>query len=290
MKLPIAALLAVLIPAACWGQKKEIVELGRDLALLQEEVRSMKQAQDQRLTGIEASLKTVLDQINATSRQLAMLDAGLRERVERSMTGQMSTLGGKVDSLGQDFSFVRESVGEVNSRLNKLQQQMVDLSNVIKTMQAPPAPPPGAEAPGTPPAGVSATSLYQDARRDKSSGNSDLALKGFSDYLAWFGSTDSAPEAQYFIGEILYEQKKYDQALQAFDKVLEAYPRNPKTLDAHFMKGRSLVRLNKRNEGADEFREIIRLSPKSDIASRARVELKDLGLSATPPPAARKPK
>lgn len=290
MRLQIAVLLTVLAPAAGWGQKKEIVELGRDLALLQEEVRSMKQSQDQRLSGIEASLKTILDQLNATSRQVTVLDSGLRERVERSVTGQMTALGGKIDGLGQDFSFVRESVAEVNSRLNKLQQQVVDLSNVIKTMQAPPAPPPAAEAPGTPPPGISAASLYQDARRDKSSGNSDLALKGFTDYLAWFGSTDAAPEAQYFIGEILYEQKKYQEALQAFDKVLEAYPRNPKTLDAHFMKGRSLVRLGQRNEGADEFREIVRLSPKSDIAARARVELKDLGLSATPPPAARKPK
>jgi TolA-binding protein len=288
MRLPIAVLLAALVPGACWGQKKEVIELGRDLALLQEEVRAMKQSQDQRLTGIEASLKTILDQINGTSRQVTVLDSGLRERIERSVTGQMTTLGGKVDSLGQEFTFVRESVGEVNSRLNKLQQQVVDLSNAIKTMQAPPAPPPGAETPGTPPPGVSATSLYQDARRDKSSGNSDLALKGFNDYLAWFGSTDAAPEAQYFIGEILYEQKKFEEALKAFDKVLEAYPRNPKTLDAHFMKGRSLVRLNKRNEGADEYREIIRLSPKSDIAARARVELKDLGLSATPP--ARRPK
>lgn len=285
MKLHTAVLLALLLPAAATAQKKEIVELGRDLALLQEEVRSMKQAQDQRLSSIEASLKTILDQINATSRQVTVLDSGLRERVERSVTGQMSTLGGKVDSLSQDFSYVRESVAEVNSRLNKLQQQVVDLANVIKTIQAPPAPPPagGAEAPTGPPAGVSATSLFQDARRDMSAGNSDLALKGFNDYLSWFGSTDAAPEAQYYIGEILYSQKKYQEALQAFDKALEAYPRNAKTLDAHFMKGRTLVRLGQRTEGADEFRAIIKLSPKSDLATRSRAELKDLGLSSGAP-------
>jgi TolA-binding protein len=220
---------------------------------------------------------------------VTVLDSSLRERVEKSVTGQMSTLGGKVDSLGQDFSYVRESVAEVNSRLNKLQQLVVDLSNAIKTMQAPPAPPPGAEIPNAPPPGTSATSLYQDARRDMSAGNSDLALKGFNEYLAWFGTTDSAPDAQYYIGEILYSQKKYDEALKAFDKVLEAYPRNAKTLDAHFMKGRSLVRLGQRNEGADEFRAIIKLSPKSDLATRSRAELKELGLSAgTPPPAKRK--
>lgn len=117
-----------------------------------------------------------------------------------------------------------------------------------------------------------------------SAGNSDLALKGFNEYLSWFGSTDAAPEAQYYIGEILYAQKKFEEALQAFDKVLEAYPRNPKTLDAHFMKGRALVRLGQRNEGAAEFREIIRISPKSDLATRSRAELKSLGLSPAAAP------
>ncbi len=287
MRFQTAALLAVLLPCAALAQKKELVELGRDLALLQEEVRSMKQGQEQRLAGIEASLKKISDQIAATTRQVTVLDAGLRERVEKSVTGQMSSLGGKVDSLGQDASYIRESVSEVNSRLNKLQQLVVDLSNVIKTMQAPP-PPPGTEVPNSPPPGVSSTTLFQDARRDMSAGNSDLALKGFNEYLAWFGTMDSAPDAQYYIGEILYSQKKYDEALKAFDKVLEAYPRNAKTLDAHFMKGRTLVRLGQRNEGADEFRAIIKLSPKSDLAARSRAELKDLGLSAGAPPASRK--
>jgi len=288
MRIQTAALLAVLLPGAAWAQKKEIVELGRDLALLQEEVRSMKQSQEQRLAGIEASLKKISDQITATTRQVTVLDSGLRERVEKSVTGQMSSLGGKVDSLGQDASYIRESVSEVNSRLNKLQQLVVDLSNAIKTMQAPPPPPAGSEVPNTPPPGVSSTTLFQDARRDMSAGNSDLALKGFNEYLAWFGTTDSAPDAQYYIGEILYSQKKYDEALKAFDKVLEAYPRNAKTLDAHFMKGRTLVRLGQRNEGADEFRAIIKLSPKSDLATRSRAELKDLGLSTGAAPASRK--
>jgi TolA-binding protein len=291
MRIPIAVALAIALPAALPAQKKnEMVELQRELALLQEEVRSNNKAQNDRLAAIDASLKAILDQLATASRSITVLDGSMKDRMERSVVQPVTAVGAKVDGLAEDFRSVREMVNELNVKMGKLQQQVVDLNNVIRTMQAPPAPPPADSTPAKPvsgpPPGVSAKSLYDDALRDKSAGNSDLALKEFGDYLTWFGDSELAPNAQYQVGEILYNQKKYDEASRAFDKVLEGYPKNSKTLDAHFMKGRSLVRLGQRNEGADEFREIIRIAPSSDLAGRARAELRDLGLSpstAAPP-------
>jgi tol-pal system protein YbgF len=170
---------------------------------------------------------------------------------------------------------------------------VVDLENTIKMMQAPPAPPAAGGAPATggaatPPPGVSAEGLYKDALRDKSGGNMELAAKEFTDYLAWFGDTDLAPNAQFYLGDILYNQKQYDAAAQAFDKVLEAYPKNSKTLDARLMKGRSLVKLGQRSEAEKEFRAIVAQSPTSDAAMRAKQELRDLGLSPAAKPTTRK--
>jgi TolA-binding protein len=292
--LPSMLVLALLAAPGVWAQKKnEMAELGRDLALLQEEVRTLKESQDQRLTGIEATLKTMLDQLNATSRAVAVLDSGLKDRMERSVVVPVSGVGAKVDGLQEDFRYVKENVAEVNARLGKLQQQVVDLGNVIKTMQAPP-PPPGAQtmAPSAsaPPPGVTAEGLFRDAMRDRSAGNLDLALKQFSDYVAWYGDTDAAAEATFYTGDIYYNQQVFDQALAAFDAVLERYPKGRKTLDAQYMKGRTLVKLGRRDEGADEFREIIRTSPSSPQAARSKSELRDLGLSAPASAPAKKKK
>lgn len=286
------AMLCCALPALLPAQKKEIVELGRDLALLQEEVRSMNKAQNDRLSNIEAALKAIQEQIAATNRSLTVLDSGLKKRMEDSMTKPLSGVSGRVESLSQDFGYVRESIAEANTRLGKLDQKIADLQNAIQTMQAPPAPP--AAAPGLtpsasgPPAGVSAKSLYDNALRDKMGGNADLALKGFTDYLAWFGNTDLAPNAQYYIGEILYNQKQFDAAAQAFDKVLEAYSRNSKTNDAHLMKGRALAELGQRSEAEKEFRALLSDAPNSDAAGRARAELRKMGLSTATRPASRK--
>ncbi|MBI5085420.1 MAG: tetratricopeptide repeat protein [Acidobacteria bacterium] len=293
-RLTLIPLLALALPLSSPAQKKEIVELGRDLALLQEEVRSNAKAQNDRLAGIEATLKAIQDQIASASRALTVLDSGLKDRMEKSMAAPLSGVSGKVDNLTEDFGYIKESMREVNTRLSKLDQRVADLTNVIKTMQAPPAPPPAAETargcPAPAPAGITASGLYQDALRDKSGGNLELSVKGFTDYLCWFGDTDLAPNAQYYIGEILYNQKQFDQAIQAFDKVLEVYPKNAKTPDSYLMKGRALNKLDRRSEAEKEFRACISQAPNSDAANWARSELKGMGLSTAPrAPGRRKP-
>ena len=286
----IPSMLVVLVPFSALAQKKnEMVELGRDLALLQEEVRTMQKSQGDRLSNIEGTLKAIQDQISSTSRALVLLDSTLKERLEKGIGSPLTTVGAKVDTLGQDFGYVRESVTEINTRLGKLDQKISDLSNTIKTMQAPPPAPAGLPATAAgPPAGLSSQTLYQDAMRDKSGGNLDLALKEFNDYVAWFGDTDLAPNAQYYVGEILYNQKQYEQALVAFDRALEAYPKNVKTADAHLMKGRTLLKMARRTDAEQEFRAAIAVSPSSDAAGRAKMELQNLGLSTGPRPAAKK--
>ena len=290
--LAMAAIVLATMPAA-GADKRELQQLQRDIAILQDEMRTSIKEQNERLVAIESMLKTTLDQINATNRAVTVLDNGLRARMEQSIMTPMAGVGSKVESLHEDFRYVRETVAELNSKLTKLTTQVSDLDNVIRTMQAPPPPPaegvPGMN-PSTPaaPQGVTAQSLYQDAMRDKSAGNNDLAMRQFNDYISWFGTTDLAPNAQYYIGEILYNQKKFDEALQAFDIVLERFPKNAKTDDARFMKGRTLVRLGKRTEGAEEFRELYAQSPNSELGRRSRDELRSLGLSTRAPSSTKK--
>lgn len=283
---------ALLAAAPGWAQKQELRQLQRDVAILQDEVRQQMKEQADRIVGIESMLKTMLDQINATNRAVTVLDNSLRGRIDEGMAKPMATMGSKVDALSEDYRYVRETVAEISSRLTKLGSQVSDLDNAIRMMQAPPPPPGGAPgvAPSasTPPAGVTAKSLYDDALRDKTSGNFDLSLRQFNDYLTWFGTTDLAPNAQYYIGEIYYAQKQFDQALQSFDAVLERFPRNAKTNDARFMKGRTLVQMGERNAGAEEFRALIKESPNSDAAGQARNELKRLGLGTAPAKPARR--
>jgi TolA-binding protein len=294
---PLTALaLAVALPAASWGQKKEIQELQREIGLLRDDLMQMQQKNSESLAALKLLMQTAVDSAAAANRSITVLEAALRDRFreqEKNIAAPVAGLAGKVDAMADEVRYVKESVADLGARFGKLQQQLVDIDNAIKIAQSPPAPPatdPNATSaaggvsasPTTPPAGTSAKGLYDSALRDKSAGNYDLALQEFADYLRWFSSTDLAPNAQFYIGEIHFNQNKYEEAIGSFDGVLERFPRNNKTLDAKFMKGKALVRLGRRNDGAQEFREILAESRTSEIGSKAAAELRSMGLSASP--------
>jgi TolA-binding protein len=281
-RLRLLAGLLVVFPLLGTAQRKEYIDLQREVAQLQEQVRTLQRTLDEKTAELKVLTQQALDNLAKTNTAVAVLDAGVRDRLKEqaaSLVGPVATIGTKVDQMASEFQGLKIAVEDVNARLGKLERQVVDLGNTIKVLQTPAPPPAG---PGTPPPGVSADSLYANAMRDKDGGNYDLALQGFTDYLKYFGNTDSAPNAQFYIGDIHYRRGDLDEALRAFDMVLEKYPENNKTLDAMFMKGLTLVKSGERNRGADEYRALINRAPSSELAAKARAELRRLGLSVSP--------
>ena len=277
-------LLTVSLPA--FSQKEKIAEIQRDILLMQDQIRALQRSQDEKLAAMQVLVQQILDSANKANTSVAVLDSALRDRMreqEKMLGAPVANLGAKVDTMSTDFAGVREAVADLSARMGKLQNQIADVNSAVKMMAAPPPPPPtdaGAQAAGGPPSGVSAESLYNGAMRDKTAGNSDLAIEGFQNYLKWFGNTDLAPNAQYYIGEIKYLRGDLDGALMAFDTLLEKYPDNPKTSDAMLQKGRALVKAGFKAEARQEFTSLIKKFPNHDNAAKARTELAALNAPA----------
>jgi len=298
---------AVLIfQSFAFGASKEIVELQRDLALLQEQVRTLQRSQDEKLSAIQVLVQQALDAAGKANTAVALLQNNLQQSSKDQQSRVVTTvtdLGAKMDSMSTDFNALRESVADIASQVGKLQQQMVDVGNAVKAMQAPAAAPPpptggtggvSGVVPGNSPTASSAIppipaeTLYQNANRDRNGGNDDLALQEYNAYLQYYGTTDFAPNAQFYIGEIHYRQNKLDDALREFDMVLEKYPDNNKTPDALYMKGQTLVKMGKRTQGKQEFCELVKRFPTSNLTGQARSQVKALGLTCGSTSAKRK--
>ena len=144
-----------------------------------------------------AAAKAIADSLSQQEQKVAVPIAGMNARI---------------DQLIQTMSAAQENIGDMNSRLSKLEQRMIDMENLIKVLQSPQ--PQAPQTPGGPPAGMTAQGLSQDAQRDMLSGKLDLALQEYTDYLKYFGDTEAAAGAQFQIGEIQLKQGNLDQAIR----------------------------------------------------------------------------
>jgi tol-pal system protein YbgF len=274
-------------PTLAFAASKEIEELQRDVAQLQQQVRDLQRSQDEKFAALQVLVQQAVDNASKANTAVAVIQNSFQQN-NRDLEGKVVTpvvgLSTRMDQVSNDMRTVQQAVSDVTGLMSKLQAQLTDLGNAVKVLSTPPPPPPAPTTTGGAPAvpevpTISATDLYSNARRDMSGGKLDLALQEFSDYLKWYGNTDLAPNAQFYIAYIHSSQGDYDSAVKEFDMVLEKYPDNNKTPDSLYNKGLALTKMGRRTDGAQEYRELIQRFPSNDLSKRACDQLKGMGLS-----------
>lgn len=277
-------------PRPALAVAREIIELQRDVTSL---LQGQKDIQTQ-MTQDHAVQKTLIEQSSDSVNKLNVSMASL----QKSVQDVQANSGTRLDTMSTQVQGLSDNLEEIKSRIGKLNQQLVDLQNTVQSIDArlagtapstapsgaTGAPAPGsASAPAVAPLGAppSADTLYSNGLRDITSGKYDLASSEFQDYLKYYGDTDLASNAQFYLGEISYAQKNYQQALQEFDKVLTNYPKSFKLASARLRKGQCLLELGQKNAGIRELRDVVKHYPGSPEERIARARLKDLGVSVT---------
>jgi tol-pal system protein YbgF len=272
---------------------REIIELQRDVTTL---LQGQKDISTQ-VTQDHTVMRTLIEQTNDSVGKLS----GTMSGVQKSVQDVQANSGARLDTMSTQVQGLSDNLEEIKSRLGKLNQQLVDLQNTVQSLDAkisggvappsgsvPPSPaggsssvqPTGSPAPSGP--APSADTLYSNGLRDITSGKYDLARSEFSDYLKYYGDTDLASNAQFYLGEIAYSQRQYSQAVTEYEKVLTNYPKSFKLAPARLKKGMALIELGQKSSGVKELREVVKRYPGTEEERRARAKLKELGVAATP--------
>jgi tol-pal system protein YbgF len=257
---------------------REIIDLQHDVTTLLQGQKELTTANTQDHT----VLKTLLEQSNENVNKLSSTMGSL----QKSVQDVSANSGARLDTMATQVQGLSDNLEEIKSRLGKLNQQLADIQNALQSVEAKlaAAAPTGgtgnsgggsSNPPGSAP---SADTLYSNGLRDITSGKYDLARQEFLDYLKYYGDTDLASNAQFYLGEIAYAQKNYNQAVAEYDKVLVNYPKSFKLAPARLKKGLALLEANQKASGVRELREVIRRYPGTEEERRARAKLKEIGV------------
>jgi tol-pal system protein YbgF len=232
---------------------REIQELQRDVAQLQEAVKGLQRSLEDRISNLGTQVQGAADASGKAGLAFASVEKSV-ERVSRDQETKLApaigTLGGRIDQVSNGLNTVQQAVADLTSAVNQLQSQVGDLSSLVKIIQQPVTPP----APSGPP--MPATELWHNAERDRTSGKYELAVQGYQDYLKWFTGGPQAANAQYYLGFSYYSLKDYENALKQFDAFVENYPKGAKTPEALFYSGKSLAELDRSSEAAEAYKKL----------------------------------
>ena len=271
---------------------REIIDLQRDVTSL---LQGQKDLSTQ-MTQDHTVIKTIVGGFNDNIGRLS----GNMGSLQKSVQDMQANSGTRLDTMSTQVQGLSDNLEEIKSRLGKLNQQLVDLQNAVQNLDAkvssggaaspatatgtatptasalPPAAGPGS-LPAMPP--PSADTLYSNGLRDIQGGKYELARAEFQDYLKYYAKTDLASNAQFYIGEIAYKQRNYQQAINEYDKVLNNYPKSFKVAPALLHRGMALVELGQKSSGIRDLREVVRRFPGSEEDRYARAKLKELGVA-----------
>ena len=197
---------------------------------------SMRRMQDQ-LDYLEASQKRVEhDLIRIDSLSAISAEASRRTRAD---------IGASLDEVRTETQAMREAIDEIR-RQNERRPPVI--------YQPPQTQPADSTAPKTPGEAarpdIDPSQLYENAFLDVRNGNYELAIAQFRDVLQYFGQSEYAPNARYWIGESWYSLKQYDSAVVEFETLVATYPQSDRLSTALYKLGRCYEELGERARAA----------------------------------------
>lgn len=289
----LAAMLGVM-PVRAHAASKEIIQLQTQVQQLLDMVQRLQSTLDTRF----AVLQNLAQQ---TSDQAVQMGATVNA-LQQKMNAENEAINGKLDTGSGQVQSLNDSVDELKTRIAKLEKSIQDMQSQLQNIQTPSpggtassagaALPPDAGAAGA--AGMPAMAAppvsqtppleqtFQSAMRDYNAAKYKLAASEFQDVIHYYPLDNMAGTAQYYLGEIAYRQKSYDDAVKAYNAVLEGFSGNSKAPAAQLHKGFSLLEMDRREAGIHELRSLIQRYPQTPEAAQARTKLNGMGVRINP--------
>jgi len=240
----------------------QIEELKTELVLLQRNTQTMQETFNKTMGELNTLIVQMSDNISAIRRAQSAVSTS---------SGDVAT---QVTSMG-------ERITATNTRMERLSEQFAQLKKLIEDI--PKAPTFSVITPGN------AEQLFAAAYSDYFRGNYDLALSEFRQYVEVYPGSELADNAQYWIGEILYAQKKLPEAVAEFEKVKTLNPNGDKTSAALYKRAQILQDMGRKDDAINQFFAIFRDFPKTREGELATQQLQQLAPELLAPAPAPQP-
>jgi len=256
-------LLAAVLSVSSCATKRDVRDLQAELTT---ELRRIAAAQDSlRVFIMEQSLQTQ-DTLRNASRELV--------DIRGDVLNQLTRIGNKLDQIG-------ELAGQNSLNIASLRDQMQTARRPVSSSN-----PSGDEGDFGAGGGVmsegsgAADASYNAAMRQYNRGSLTAARAAFQQFLLSHPSSDLAPQAHYYLADVMVQSEELEPAIEEFSKVFELFPSATVVPDALYRVGLLHMELGNENDAEAFFERVVNTYPDSRVAEFARARLGEIGSPA----------
>jgi len=214
--------------------------------------------------------------------------AGTRAELKK-LEEEIQTLNGRIEELEFVIGRIKASKGEIEDPLNRLKEedqkaadriaaieQYLGLGSAPKKEIKPETIEPDAKEPESMNENKNnfQKELYEQAKRDFDKGDFESARKGFQKFVKLYPKSESADNAQFWIGETYFREAWYEKAILEYEEVKKRYATGNKVPSALLKQGMAFQQLNEKANARLILEELVKKFPKSSEADIAEKILK----------------
>jgi tol-pal system protein YbgF len=237
----------------------------------------------------KADLRDVQTELRALSaQQREALDelASLNLAVQDTLRGQSDAL---FESRGETIRRLREMEQELLTIQELMRLNLQGLATVRDLLEGRG---PGASGltrtdtePGqrmdmelvpTAPGGGGAVEMYNAAVTQFNLGSTNTARRAFQQFLQQYPNDALAPDAHYYLADIMVQENRLDEAIGAFLRIPELFPTARKVPEALYRVGILYIELNQRADARAYLERVVTSYPESGAAVLARERLAEI--------------
>jgi tol-pal system protein YbgF len=251
----LAPAMAMLV-ASCVASKQDVALLQSDIRAMRDQSARGDSAQRIQVEQVLAQVIRTNDSVRAVSARLAKLQADVVNDHHE---------------MGVQILQIQELSGQSQRRLQELRASLEDRT------QAAAQPAPGDTSKSVTAAAPGQGQLFQSSLDQLRRGSVGVARSGFEELLRTYPNSEDAPEAMVYIAETYAAERNQAAADSVYGLVVQRYPKSPKAATALYKRALVLKSAGQNAAARASLERIVREYPRSDEASLAREQLRTLG-------------
>ncbi len=245
------------------------VEQQRGLEEQRQAVRERVEKVDQKIREVQAKIDELNQAARRSGADLGVTLARLQDEFARAK-GDLEVAQHRLDDVDRALAALR---GDTDARFAALKGQgAMDAYEARQRIAALPKPDDKA-------------AVFALAQQQEDKGEKGIAREIYDEYVRKWPSDPRSAEAGFREAELLTGMKRYRDALLAYGRVAQDFPRSDRAPPAMLGAADAMVRLEMKDDAVSVLRQLVEKYPKSDAAAKAKARLAELA----PPPPEKKP-